>query len=282
LNTKPKTDLVTPPSCAARASKMKFKPLRWTGALSLLALALPLPLIAQEGQEPKQGHHHYKLIDIGTFGGPRSQFSVPSSRGLNNRGTAAGVADTALPDPTCLLDCFIAHAFVSKDGVTTDLGTLPGGAISFAFTVNKSGVIIGLSQIGSIDPLTGVPELRGVLWREGQIIDLGTLGGSESTANSINDRGQAVGGALTGTPDPFAMAPQTSCAILQTTGGSCSGSTFAFNALFSNATTETHAFLWEDGVMHDLGTLGGPDSTALINNNNGQVAVGWPRFRGRC
>src|SRR3974390_1665832 len=54
----------------------------------------------------------------------------------------------------------------------------------------------------------------------------------------------------------------------------CSWSHFPFNALFSNATTETHAFLGQDGVMLDLGTLGGPDSNALINNDHGQV-TGW-------
>jgi probable HAF family extracellular repeat protein len=252
----------------------------WGLTLFLLGIFYIFPAQGQQGDAPQNHnpkHHHYKLIDIGTFGGPHSQFSVPSSRGLNDRGTATGVADTSVPDPNCpnncFFDMFIDHAFVSKDGVTTDLGTLPGGASSFAYAVNNRGLIVGSSQIGSIDPLTGLPELRGALWREGRAIDLGTLGGSASGANAINDRGQVVGAALTGTPDPFAMIPQATCAILQTTGA-CSGYTFAYNALFSNATTETHAFLWEDGVMLDLGTLGGPDSTALINNDHGQVA-GW-------
>src|SRR4029077_16972432 len=127
--------------------------------------------------------------------------------------------------------------------------------------------------IGSIDAFTWLAEVRAVLWRDRHAIDLGTLGGNESNANAINDGDQVVGGALTGIPDPFAMVPQLSCAVLETTGG-CSGSTFAYNALFSNGTTETHAFLWQEGVMFDLGTLGGPDSTALINNARGQVA-GW-------
>jgi probable HAF family extracellular repeat protein len=250
----------------------------WTRIIALAlfaALAVPVQLAAQDNQDHHQQHHHYKLIDIGTFGGPASQFSVPSSAGLNNRGTATGVADTSLPDPyspNCFFDCFVDHAFVSRDGITTDLGTLPGGPSSFAYTVNKRGLIVGQSQNGSIDPLTGLPEVRGVLWRNGQIVDLGTLGGNASNANAIN-HGQVVGGATNATSDPFANVPQAACQVLTTTG-QCSGFTFAYNALFSNSTTETHAFLWQDSLMFDLGTLGGPDSTALINNDRGQVA-GW-------
>jgi probable HAF family extracellular repeat protein len=225
--------------------------------------------------ESRNTHHHYKLFDVGTFGGPASQYSVPSSAGLNNRGTATGVADTSIPDPNCFFDCMVDHAFEWKNGVTTDLGTLPGGPSSFAYAVNKRGLIVGQSQIGSIDTLTGAPEVRGVLWRNGQVIDLGTLGGNASNANAINDRGQVVGAATNLTIDPFANVPQAPCHVL-TTGlpPSCSVFTFAANSLFSASTTETRAFLWQDSFMRDLGTLGGPDSSALINNDRGEVA-GW-------
>ena len=253
---------------------MKFA--KWTSvtAIALVTvLALPLHLAAQDKQDDHHNHHHYKLIDVGTFGGPSSLFSNPDFRVINNRGTATGFADTSIPDPYCVYDCLVNHAFVWKDGVTADLGTLPGGASSFAYSVNNGGLIVGQSQIGSIDPLTGVPKLRGALWARGQIIDLGTLGGTQSNATAINDRGQVVGGALTATPDPFANAPQSACFVLPS-NIPCSGFTFAYNSLYSNATTETHAFLWLDGLMLDLGTLGGPDSNAFINNDRGEVA-GW-------
>jgi probable HAF family extracellular repeat protein len=243
----------------------------FTASLSLCAtLAIPS---ASSAQEEKKEHHQYKLIDVGTFGGPSSLFSNPDSRVINSRGTATGVADTSIPDPNCFFDCLVDHAFVWKNGVTTDLGTLPGGQSSFAYWVNDRGLIVGQSQNGSIDPLTGAPEVRGVLWRKGQIIDLGTLGGNASNTISISDRGQVLGAATNATLDPFANAPQGACLVLPT-NNPCSGFAFAFNSLFSASTTETHAFVWRDGFMRDLGTLGGPDSAAEVNNDRGEV-TGW-------
>jgi hypothetical protein len=178
--------------------------------------------------------------------------TTPVARGETPR-------DHAAPDPyfpNCFYDCFVNHAFVWKSGATVDLGTLPGGASSFAYSIYNSGVIVGQSQNGSFDPFTGYPEARGVIWRKGQIIDLGTLGGTQSNADALNDSGRVVGGALTAIPDPFANAPLGACMVLPSTL-SCSGFSFAVNALYFPASTETHAFLWHDGLIRDLGTLGG-------------------------
>jgi probable HAF family extracellular repeat protein len=253
---------------------MRYK--TWSSVIAVTlfsTLAMSVQLAAQEQKEQKQEHHHYKLIDVGTFGGPSSIFSNPDSKVVNNRGTAAGWADTSTPDPGCFLDCLVNHAFVWKNGVTTDLGALPGGLSSLALGVNNRGLIVGQSQNGSIDPLTGAPEVRAVLWRKGQIVDLGTLGGNASTTISINDRGQVLGAATNAILDPFANTLQSACLILPT-NNPCSGSTFVFNSIFSPTTTETRAFVWQDGLMRDLGTLGGPDSAPEINNDRGEV-TGW-------
>ena len=52
---------------------MKSKIFTFTTALSLLVgLAVPVQLAAQDKQAGHHKHHHYKLVDMGTFGGPNS------------------------------------------------------------------------------------------------------------------------------------------------------------------------------------------------------------------
>src|SRR5436190_17885415 len=86
-----------------------------------VTLALPIKAAAQ--------HTQYRLIDIGTLGGPASYFTDPGvgpqTYVLNNRGMLAGKADLPTPD-TCPPVCF-QHVFRWYRGVLTDLGTLPGG-----------------------------------------------------------------------------------------------------------------------------------------------------------
>src|SRR6516225_3643905 len=89
----------------------------------LIALALPGQLAAQ--------HSRYKLIDVGTFGGPASYLTDPGNGPsflvLNNAGMLVGRASTSTPDPNfpnfCYdNDCFLQHAFLWADGTLTDLG----------------------------------------------------------------------------------------------------------------------------------------------------------------
>ena len=106
-------------------------------------------------------------------------------------------------------------------------------------------MVSGQSLNGTIDPLTSFPAENAVLWKDGQILNLGTLGGYESGAGWHNSRGQVVGFSSNMTPDP------------------CS--------LFGLG-TQTRAFMWEDGKMKHLGTSGGPDAVAVFINQKGQVA----------
>jgi hypothetical protein len=80
---------------------------RLTCLASLLALATALQLAAQDLQDHHKWHHHYKLINVGTFGGPQNYINgddllvpyIGSSQDINNAGTLIGWADTSTLDP---------------------------------------------------------------------------------------------------------------------------------------------------------------------------------------
>jgi probable HAF family extracellular repeat protein len=218
----------------------------------LLASTSPLWITAQN-HDPHQ-QPRYRLVEVGTLGGPNS-FVNPFNNNLNkDRPLLTNCADTAQLDPDFpddnpfLNSPYIQHGYRWSSGRLTDLGALPGGTSSCGQGINVRGDVAGFSSNGSIDPLTGIPEIDAVLWRQREIINLGTLGGNNSFAVGINDRDQITGDAFNSIPDPFA------------------GVLVPFGA------TQVHAFLWEDGAMQDLGTLGGPDSSAFYLNEPGEVA----------
>jgi len=230
-------------------------------AIALLALAAASHLAAR-GQSPatenKRLHHHYKLVDMGTFGGLQSYVpegaDIANARFLNSRGLLVGSADTSSSDPFpdfCFVeDCLVAHAFMGKKSGKKDLGVLPGGASSNTNWITDNGLIVGDSQNGETDPLIpGLPETHAALWQHGRITDLGTLdGGYESMSMSVNSRAQAVGFGTNGVADP--------------------------NSIIGLG-YQTRAFFWQSGAMQDLGTLGsGTDAMAALINERGQV-VGW-------
>jgi probable HAF family extracellular repeat protein len=238
-----------------------------TFAAAVVTLFVLLPISVQLAAQDKQDHHHmhhrYRLIDTGTFGGPESYinaaFSLGSPNQINRRGTVVGAAATDIPAPPNKQICggpdglvpFVFHAFVWQEGKKKDLGVLPGVECSEAVSINSQGEIAGRSGNGVIDPLVGLEEIRGVIWRDGEIQDLGTLGGNHSIAVAINNRSQVVGFSVNTIPDPFSL--------LYFLGGG-----------FTNG-TETRGFLWQNGQVRDLGTLGGPDAQAFGLNDRGQV-----------
>ncbi len=225
---------------------MKYtKVVRITTSL-FTALALPLSMAAQ--------HTRYKLIDLGTFGGPNSFINGDAPPMINNKGAVAGAAETAIPCPYAggfVSDGVLQPAFIWENGVLTNLGLLPGGCFTLPGSINSKGMMVGSGDIGVIDDATGLPVIHADFRYKGQVLDLGTFGGSNSLASQVNDRGQVVGGAENTDPDPWNFAGVT---------------------LGLPSPTAWHAFLWQAGGMRDLGTLGGPDSFAYSINQNGQVA----------
>jgi probable HAF family extracellular repeat protein len=232
----------------------------WMGIIALTlsaALALPLQLAAQNNAQQHHPHqyHHYQINDVGTFGGPNSSYVLPpSGKLINNSGVAVGSADTPTPEPLgfCFnFDCYLAYGFKWQNGVASQLGALPGFNSSASFGVSDSGLAVGASENGT-DPLTGGPAAEAILWgKDGSLTDLGTLGGNESVASEVNNRGQVAGVALNTIPDPY-------------TG-----------FFLIPGATQARAFRWTKSKgIQDLGTLGGTDSVALFINERGQIN-GW-------
>ena len=130
---------------------MTSKTLMCIPAITLLAaLALPIQLAAQ--------HTRYRLIDIGTLGGPSAHGpgNGPGSQLLNNAGMVAGTAETTSTDPNAPNcdnpDCFVSHAFRWQGGVLTDLGVLAGANWSHGNSINARGWIAERPQREKLIP----------------------------------------------------------------------------------------------------------------------------------
>lgn len=235
-------------------------------------------------------------IDLGTFGGPNS--GVFGTGGPNERGEVVGWAETSIPDPLGENNCGNFRTclpFLWQNGVMIPLPTL-GGNNGFANDVNNRGQVVGVAENMTQDSTCppGFPffiQTPPVVWEKGKIHKLPTVSGDpDGFAASINDIGQVVGSSGNCTISLHALLWQnTEVTDLGNLGGTLfsqgsainnrgqvvgssdlSGDTNFFAGPFSN----NHAFVWQNGVIHDLGTLPG-DATSFANaiNNKGQ-AVG--------
>ena len=227
------------------------------------------------------------LIDLGTFGGVRSvansindngdivgtvyisssggtraflrQNEIATTFGLkatdiNNKGQIAGFA-SASPSGY--------HANLWEGNTNADLGTIEGGSYSEAWGINENGDIVGKSYTSS-------GNYRAFIWQNEEMTALSNLG-MGSVARSINDNGQVVGYALI---NGYARAftwQQGSVSYISgpesyawdiNNKGEIAGQVFL-------STTVCHACVWKDGVMLDLGTLGGLNIMALGINESG-------------
>jgi probable HAF family extracellular repeat protein len=174
----------------------------------------------------------------------------------------------------------------------TDLGTL-GGTFSRSDDVNALGQVVCTSvTVGGSD--------HAFLWNGGALIDLGTLGGAWSSASAINNHGQVVGSADTpdgirhafllnpedtngdGTPDRwFRDSDGNGANDLMTALQLPAGETASIALDINNAgevvggandsAGRSHALLWTDAGVRDLGTLGGQGAGATGINDAGQV-----------
>jgi probable HAF family extracellular repeat protein len=236
----------------------------------------------------------YEAIDLGTLGG---NSSTPSA--INKRGQVVGWSTTA--DGA-------NHAFLWADGVMTDLGTLAGGQ-SFAQAINDRGEVAGVS-VHSTDP-DDVDLSHVVVWENGAIHNLGPRNappGWFSAPLVARVVGLSPAGDVLAFIDWWNDGHSGNAVILSKGGGEQDigglarhvqtyphawnkrgqvvGASHADVTGFGpEADFLLHPFLWENGVMRDLGVFGradfqcGEDSACAEGEatdiNAGGVAVGW-------
>jgi probable HAF family extracellular repeat protein len=240
----------------------------------------------------------YSIIDIGTLGGSESQAwainnlgqvvgwsyingdlshhaflwnSTSGIQDLNPLGSDNSAANDINDFGQIVIGTQGDHgrAFLWNKGTLTDLSTL-GGSRSFPYGINNSSQIIGYSTTN------GDTEEHAFLWENGAMIDLGTFPGNvQSIALDINKFGQVAGeGRIVpnGAIHAFLWNKTDGMQNLGTINGFSTSRAFGINdrgqvvGYFMYGKLQSHFFLWENGVMRDLG-LG----EAYSINNIGQV-----------
>ena len=176
--------------------------------------------------------------------------------GSNNSGRIVGWAENTVHDPACVppqVLQFRPVAWGPRDRMR-ELPLLPGDTSGAATAINDRGQIVGIS--GICDQAVGRFTARhAVLWDDGEVIDIGNLGGlAWHTPNAINRRGDIVG--------------------------------FSNFSKADGANLRPHAFLWtESGGIDDLGTLAAPlddNSDAWGLNKRRQVVGSSCDVDGNC
>lgn len=206
--------------------------------------------------------------------GPLTGQFAGAGRDINNHGTVVGYSSPQI---------FSYKAFV-YDGINFNwLGTL-GGQSSEAHSINDSGQITGWAH-------TSAGMEHAFLYTNGAIQDLGTANVSESDSESrgydINASGQVTGKSYS----PSSRVQQAflydgnQMQALGTLGGASSvgyGINDSGQVVGQSVTAQgqSRAFLYEDGVMHDLNSLIDPSdplahraviTAAYSINNQGQI-----------
>lgn len=226
-----------------------------------------------------------KMKSLPTLGGNNAM-----ALGLNDRDQAIGVAENSTHDPSCPSPQVLDFEAVTwgTNGIIQALPPLPGDTVGFALAINNSGQIAGSSGSCANTVVTAVGLFAGphaVMWQNGSVINLGSLGGTMGKSGAINDRGEVAGfssvpgdssvhpflwTAATGMQDlgplgtDFLADPAGINNSTQVVGGSC------------DMSGNCRAFLWEKNVMSDLNDLIPADSPwylayALGINDAGEI-----------
>jgi probable HAF family extracellular repeat protein len=220
--------------------------------------------------------------------------------GINNRGQIVGWAETAVHDPTCVdaqVLGFKAVIWEPKGGAsarikTRELPPFPGDSASAATAINDDGVAVGIS--GDCDQAVGRFSARhAVRWdKNGKPAEIPNLGGTTwHTPMDIDAAGDVAGFSNPpGAGDPegdfiahaFLWTDGAATAIdLGTLNDDPLSEAFALNGhgqvvgVSFGGAAGSRAFLWQDGVLHNLNDLVSIAPDVLVSaqdiNEAGQI-----------
>jgi probable HAF family extracellular repeat protein len=185
--------------------------------------------------------------------------------------TDLGVTPVDLNDSAQIVGVANGRAALWQAGAVTDLGTL-GGPASAAGGINNVGTVVGSAAADATSPATAFR------WRDGVMTNLGL--GNDSSAVAVNDAGQiaanAGGRALLwdegATTDLGSLGPGGAEAADVNRAGQVTGASWAGGYDGAIGLPSVHAFVWQAGVMTDLGTPAFTMSSyPRAINNAGQV-----------
>ena len=242
----------------------------------------------------------HTIHDLGTLGGNSSQATQ-----VNSRGQIVGPALNAVPENPEIATFFYGppfglpaaqqvRAFLWENGLMRDLGTL-GGNDAFASLVNDAGAVCGFASTNvEINDTTGLPTIHPFFWVNGQMRDLGSLGGTLAMPGSftagplgrvMNDQGDVAGTSLlAGDEDRGAFIWRNGqMTNLGSLGGNATDA-YAINnndqvvgrSRTTNVVGSHHPFLWHHGQIIDLGVIAGcANGVAQTINSRGEIAGGF-------
>jgi probable HAF family extracellular repeat protein len=219
------------------------------------------------------------LQPLGTLGGPDS-----CGVWINQKGHVAGMSFTnSVINPSTGFPT--THPFLWDGKRMLDAGSL-GGTLA---------VVSGIVTLNDRDQMTGDSTLAGdatshpFYWSKSKgMVDVGTLGGDNGSADSINNGGMIVGAAdLPGsqTHDAFLWTRKSGMQDLGTQDGDPCSHAISINSSgqIVGASTDCsnflHAFLWENGgPMIDLNNFVPPGSGVTLTeatyiSDNGEISV---------
>jgi probable HAF family extracellular repeat protein len=216
----------------------------------------------------------------GPYCGEPFGYPVTKGRGMNE---VAGLVGWY----SCDLVADRAYLWTAASGLTT-LPIPPGFSAAEASGANDLGHVVGAVKWAHVD------RYLAVRWQDGEVFNLGTLpGGNYSVAAAINACGDIVGregnnvsgtypraflfrdGVMLGLDPP--MGPRSSAEDINEEGQ-------IVGWMGESGLSDSHAFIWQDGFVTDLGVIpGGFSSMARGVNSQGHVvgsgripAEGWP------